>query len=221
MDFADVRAQEHVKRALEIAAVGNLRTMIVGAPGTDRWALLKAAKTIWPDLETATALAGWVTDMVMVTIHTPCPCGFYTHHQRECICRPEQIALHQHELAQPQPAIAIETAPMRPDEYMPGNRETSGVIAKRVTVAREFAVECGRETFPLTRTEVDDVVRGFDDATLPLAQTAAEQFQLCSHGWDSMIRAARACADLEGAGRVGVPHLAEAAQYRSLIKSWY
>lgn len=79
MDFDEVKGQEHIKRALEIAAAGGHNAILIGPPGAGKTMLAKRLPTILPPISLQEALettkihsvAGRLPDNASLIAHRP------------------------------------------------------------------------------------------------------------------------------------------------------
>jgi magnesium chelatase family protein len=163
---------------------------------------------------------------MLVASMNPCPCGYYNHPDKDCVCAPGVVQKYLSKISGPlldRIDIHIEVTPVSFEQLANRGRknESSAQVAERVVKAREIQQEryktekgiyCNAQ---LQSGKLQDVCK-IPAAGNTLLKTAMERLSLSARAYDRILKVSRTIADLEGSEEIKIEHLAEAIQYRSL-----
>ena len=312
MNLADVKGQEHAKRALEVAAAGFHNLLLNGPPGSGKTLLARCVPSILPPMTPPEALevtkiysvsgdlpsdsplmnrrpfrsphytisnaglvgggrnlrpgeitmshrgvlfldelpefshtaleslrqpledkvvtisrvAGTVTypaSFMFVAAMNPCPCGYHTDPNKECICAPSAVVRYQKKVSGPlldRIDVFVEVPPVEYEKLVDTEPvEDSSSARARVQRARDAQRDRFDGTPMLCNADMGpaEVWKScpLDDPAKNLLQTATKRLHLSARAFHRILKVSRTIADLDCAKDISVAHLAEALQYRS------
>lgn len=164
-------------------------------------------------------------NFMLIASMNPCPCGYFNHPEKECVCGPGIVQRYLSKISGPlldRIDLHVEVVPVSFDE-MTANRktETSEDIRQRVVKAREIQALrfSGHDSIYCNAMMPSNLVKeicSVNDAGKNLLKTAMERLGLSARAYDRILKVSRTVADLSGSTEIRVEHLAEAIQYRSL-----
>jgi magnesium chelatase family protein len=165
---------------------------------------------------------------MLIASMNPCPCGFYNHPEKECMCGPGEVKRYLNKISGPlldRIDLHVEVTPVSYDElsdFKPA-KEKSVNIRERVEQARNIQTDrFDEESIYCNAQMPSHVVRQtcqLDDSSSQLLKKAMERLQLSARAYDRIVKVSRTIADLEGSEDIGSSHIAEAIQYRNLDRS--
>ena len=155
----------------------------------------------------------------------PCPCGFYNHPDKACLCGPQVVRSYLGRVSGPlldRIDIHLEVTPVKFESLVGRPKgETSAVIRDRVIAARKRQQK-RFENHPEIHCNAmmpSNMVRDLcviDDAGKALLQKAMEVLGFSARAFDRILKVARTVADLHDSDKIESNFLAEAIQYRNL-----
>lgn len=164
-------------------------------------------------------------NFMLVTSMNPCPCGYYNHPEKECVCAPGVVQRYLSRISGPlldRIDLHVEVVPVSFDEMTAARKsEDSATIRKRVVLARALQAERFKKrkhiycNAMMSSNLVKDVCV-IDETGKNLLKTAMEKLGLSARAYDRILKVSRTIADLAESETIRTEHLAEAIQYRSL-----
>jgi len=164
-------------------------------------------------------------NFMLIASMNPCPCGYYNHPEKECVCGPGVVQKYLNKVSGPlldRIDLHVEVTPVTFDQMTETRKaETSADIQPRVDKARRVQEARFKDYADIHSNAmmppqmVKDICQ-ISDAGRMLLKTAMERLGLSARAYDRILKVARTIADLGGTEEIQIQHLAEAIQYRSL-----
>lgn len=162
---------------------------------------------------------------MLVASMNPCPCGYFNHPEKECVCAPGVVQKYLNKISGPlldRIDLHVEVTPVSFNELSSEKRtDNSTAIRERVLRAREiqakrFESKPGLYSNAQMEAQLVQEICKITDAGKNLLSRAMQKLQLSARAYDRIIKVSRTIADLAGSEEIKTEHLAEAIQFRSL-----
>ncbi|TAE03391.1 MAG: ATP-binding protein [Bacteroidetes bacterium] len=167
-------------------------------------------------------------NFMLIASMNPCPCGYYNHPEKECVCPSGAVQRYLNKVSGPlldRIDLHVEVTPVSFDQ-MTANRksETSSEIRERVIKARNIQTERFKNSLnvysnAMMNSQMVKEICQIQEQGKLLLKTAMERLGLSARAYDRILKVSRTIADLSESPEIKTEHLAEAIQYRSLDRS--
>lgn len=164
-------------------------------------------------------------NLMMIASMNPCPCGYYNHPEKDCLCPGGAVQKYLNKISGPlldRIDLHVEVTPVSFDELSDERpAELSANIRKRVIKARDIQTSRYIETptihsnAQMTSKNIKEFC-SLDEAGKKLLKNAMNKLDLSARAYDRILKVARTIADIEESPNIKTDHLAEAIQFRSL-----
>lgn len=159
----------------------------------------------------------------LVASQNPCPCGYATDPDKNCICSPMQVSNYQKKISGPMlDRIDLHVEVPRV-EFEKLSKDSLGEVSIKIRERVEAAREKQNQRFknlPVTANsemknkEIKEFCK-LDDASMELMRQAVQQMHLSARGYHRILKISRTIADLDNSDNIEQIHIAEALQYRA------
>jgi len=162
---------------------------------------------------------------MLVASMNPCPCGYYNHPEKECVCAPGVVQKYLNKISGPlmdRIDLHVEVTPVAFNELSSTKKfETSESIRARVIQARaiqekRFEGKANLYSNAQMEPQMVEEICTITDAGKNLLSRAMQKLNLSARAYNRIIKVSRTIADLAASPDIKTEHLAEAIQFRSL-----
>ena len=158
----------------------------------------------------------------LIAAMNPCPCGFLGSTQRACRCTPDQVNRYQSKLSGPlldRIDLHVEV-PALPAEQLVSTPagEATAILRERATRARAVALARQGCTNQALQGQAIDTHLQLEPTAIKFLHTAAARLGWSARSTHRALKVARTIADLAGSETTQVGHVAEAVQYRRVLR---
>jgi magnesium chelatase family protein len=173
----------------------------------------------------AKSTCDYPASFMLIASMNPCPCGFYNHPEKECVCSPGMVQKYLNRISGPlldRIDIHIEVVPVKYDKLSDTNKtERSESVRDRVIKARAIQTKrfVGMNGIYSNAQMTPSMQRRYcqlDEAGGRLLRRAMELRGLSARAYDRILKVARTIADLAESENITTEHISEAINYRNL-----
>ncbi len=199
----------------ELPEFSRMTLEVLRQPLEDRKVLISRAK--WS--------VEFPSNFMLVASMNPCPCGYFNHPNKQCVCPPGAVQKYLNKISGPlldRIDLHVEVTPVKFEELSSiVKNESSDAIRQRVMHAREvqfqrFSTANGIYSNAMMSAEQVKKVCQLNENGKEMIRLAMEKLQLSGRAYERILKVARTIADLEQSSDIETIHLAEAITYRNL-----
>lgn len=165
------------------------------------------------------------SNFILVASMNPCPCGYYNHPDKECVCSAGSVARYMNRISGPlldRIDMHIEVTPVEIGQMGSDKAEEPSadvrarVVKAREAQARRFEGCPGVHVNAMMNPKMLRQYAPLDAECARMLETAMSRLDLSARAYDRIIKVARTIADLDGKADIAPAHIAEAIGYRDL-----
>lgn len=169
------------------------------------------------------------SSVMLIAAMNPCPCGYFGHPTRSCICNRKAVNQYLSRVSGPlldRLDIHIEVQPVKFAELSSTEKSESSVaIRARVNKQRSLQHERFRGTSITCNARITaDRLHEFcplDDAANAIMKRSFDAMGLSARAYDRILKIARTIADMDNSEVIKRDHIFEAIQFRNLDKKYW